>query len=84
MSSFPIITTINKWQEILQVSQSKPVKHSTQCSISAMALTELEQFQQTEEVKNVHFMMVPVIENRSISNEIAEHFQVKYESPQAL
>lgn len=87
MSSFPIITTMDKWQEILQISYKQPVllmKHSTQCPISTMALTEVEQFQQTEEAKDVHIVMVHVIENRSISNEIADYFQIKHESPQVL
>lgn len=87
MSTFPLITTSNQLERVIQSSQEQPIllfKHSTQCPISANALTEVTSFGQSEEGKDVEIHVVHVIENRPISNEIAEVFGIKHESPQAF
>lgn len=54
-------------------------KHSTTCPISAKAHEEFQSF--VEETK-VDAAQVFVIEDRPVSNHIAEKFDIKHESPQ--
>ena len=57
-------------------------KHSTQCPISSVAYEEFTDFLQG--VPDLPCGAVLVIENRKLSNAIAERFGVRHESPQAL
>jgi bacillithiol system protein YtxJ len=56
-------------------------KHSTRCSISSMALNRLER---DTAPTNTNFYYLDLIKYRSISNAIAEQFDVYHESPQIL
>lgn len=56
-------------------------KHSTRCSISSMAKNRLERSAQPGEVE---FYYLDLIRFRSVSNKIAEEFNVYHESPQVL
>jgi bacillithiol system protein YtxJ len=58
-------------------------KHSTRCNISSMAKSRLEKAWDfsTEEIKPYY---LDLIENRQLSNTIAEKFDVFHESPQVL
>lgn len=56
-------------------------KHSTRCSISNMALHRLEK---ATPPANANFYYLDLLNNRNISNQIAEVFQVHHESPQVL
>ena len=56
-------------------------KHSTRCSISSMAKNRLDR---TEAPGGVEFHFLDLIAHRSISNRIAEIFNVAHESPQVL
>ena len=70
--------------EIIEQSKLQPVvifKHSTRCSISSMAKNRLERVAAPE---NVTFYYLDLIRYRSVSNKIAEVFQVYHESPQVL
>ena len=72
-------------EELLERSNTDPViifKHSTQCPISTQAYEEFTDF--AEGYSDVTFGAVLVIENRAISNAIAERFRVRHETPQAL
>src|SRR5438105_3182930 len=72
-------------EQLLERSKTDPVlifKHSTQCSISAQAYEEFTSF--TEGAPNLFCGVVLVVENRKLSNAIAERFGVRHESPQAL
>jgi len=72
-------------EDLLQKSKTDPVlifKHSTQCPISAQAYEEFANF--TEDVPNLTCAAVLVIENRALSNAIAQRFGIPHESPQAL
>jgi len=72
-------------EHLLEKSKTDPVlifKHSTQCSISAQAYDEFVDF--AEGVNGLVCGAVRVIENRRLSNSIAERFGVRHESPQAL
>ncbi|HLS10257.1 bacillithiol system redox-active protein YtxJ [Lentibacillus sp.] len=65
-------------------SMEKPVlffKHSTTCPISAGAYKEYQTFLESAG-DDLGVYMVKVIENREISNQIAEETGVKHESPQ--
>lgn len=70
--------------KIIAESHQKPIvifKHSTRCSISSMAKMRLERAQAPD---IVDFYYLDLIRYRSISNKIAELFNVHHESPQVL
>lgn len=56
-------------------------KHSTTCSISAMALNRLER---SPLPPSIDFYLLDLIRFRSVSNKVAEEFDVSHESPQIL
>ncbi|MFY7899929.1 MAG: bacillithiol system redox-active protein YtxJ [Chitinophagaceae bacterium] len=69
---------------IKQQSFNKPqviFKHSTRCSISSMALSRLER---AEVPQNADFYFLDLIAFRSVSDAVAEEFQVHHESPQVI
>lgn len=87
MSNLPLITTSEELDHWFKRSEEGEVlffKHSTACPISAAAFDVLKSFLKTEQPKQVDVAMVHVIENRDISNKIAEHYNIKHESPQVL
>lgn len=57
------------------------LKHSITCPISAEAKREYEAF---SEQANVPLYILHVQEARPLSNEIAEKYKIKHESPQVL
>ena len=72
-------------EQLLNRSNINPViifKHSTQCSVSVQAYEEFAAF--VESTDDLVCGAVMVIENRRLSNAIAERFGVRHESPQAL
>lgn len=69
---------------LLKESFIKPqiiFKHSTRCSISAMAKGRLDRF---EPGQSVVFHYLDILKNRRLSNSIAEKLNVHHESPQVL
>jgi bacillithiol system protein YtxJ len=58
------------------------LKHSLTCPISQAAYKEYEKF--AAENQGVPTYYLAVQEARPLSNEIAEKFQIKHESPQAI
>lgn len=72
--------------EIIEKSKAKPViifKHSTRCSISAMAKSRLERSWDIDSEKaEVYYL--DLISYRNISNRIADEFDVIHQSPQIL
>jgi bacillithiol system protein YtxJ len=78
------ITEETQLAEIQTASKTQPVlifKHSTRCSISAMAKGRLERSMAPE---GVLFYFLDLIRYRTISNKIEELFHVHHESPQVL
>lgn len=78
------INTIDQLEQIKSASFTKPqviFKHSTTCSISRMAL---DRFERDNAPENVDFHYLDLLNYRSISNAIAEFFQVHHESPQVI
>jgi bacillithiol system protein YtxJ len=74
-------------QTIREESAQQPVlifKHSTSCSISRTTLDRLERNWKDEDMKHLKPYYLDLLNHRNISNEIAEVFQVKHESPQVL
>ena len=72
----------NQLAELVQLSYQKPqfiFKHSTRCGVSSMAMNRLER----NDI-GADFYLVDVIGNRSLSNKIAEQFDIYHESPQLL
>lgn len=59
-------------------------KHSTRCSISSMALNRMERSWNESEMQGVSPYILDLIAYRSLSNRIAELFDVYHESPQVL
>lgn len=71
-------------KQLIIKSQSRPqviFKHSTRCSISAVALQRLQKAQQPQDVD---FYFLDLLAHRPLSNKVAETFSVHHESPQVL
>ena len=71
-------------KEIVEKSKAKPqviFKHSTRCSISAMAKGRLERGLAPG---NADFYFLDLINYRNISNQVSSEFDVSHESPQIL
>lgn len=56
-------------------------KHSTRCSISKMVLSR---FESTHDSASLSVYLLELLNYRDISNQIANDFNVKHESPQLL
>ena len=79
------LTQDHDLEQLVERSKTDPVlifKHSTQCSISAQVYEEFTNF--AEGTPDLFCGVVLVVENRRLSNAIAERFGVRHESPQAL
>lgn len=79
------------WIQLTELSQLEEIKnnevpsiifkHSTRCSISGIALRT---FENSFDIEGVKVYFLDLISFRSISNEIADKFDVFHQSPQAL
>jgi bacillithiol system protein YtxJ len=58
-------------------------KHSTRCSISTMALNRIERSWNLPEVE-VPTYYLDLLNNRSLSEKIAQTYSISHESPQVL
>jgi bacillithiol system protein YtxJ len=72
--------------EIIEISKLKPViifKHSTTCGISKFVWSK---FQKEYKISNedIDFYYLDLLSYRSISNEVAERFNIVHQSPQLL
>ncbi|GAB3757005.1 bacillithiol system redox-active protein YtxJ [Spirosoma pomorum] len=71
--------------EIKEESENQPIlifKHSTTCSISAMALSRMER--NWSDQLGVKPYYLDLLANRAISNKIVNEFGIEHESPQVL
>jgi bacillithiol system protein YtxJ len=78
------LTDEEQLKQIINKSQIRPqviFKHSTRCSISAVAL---QRMQKSEQPSDIDFYFLDLLANRPLSNKIAEVFSVHHESPQVL
>src|SRR5690606_26222974 len=82
--------TLDKLEQINEIkkeSETRTVlifKHSTRCSISAMAWDRLKRNWKAEDSEKLSPYYLDLIRYRELSNEIAEKFAVEHESPQVL
>ena len=79
------LTDLGQLNEIIQLSNEKPVaifKHSTRCSVSRMALKQFENEFNSPDSVETYFL--DLIAYRDVSNEIATRFQVVHQSPQLV
>lgn len=79
------LTTDTQLDTIKAESASQPVlifKHSTTCSISAMALSRMERNWSDE--AGIKPYILDLLANRPLSRAIAETFGVDHQSPQVL
>lgn len=78
------LTDGEQLKQIISKSQIKPqviFKHSTRCSISAVALQRLQKVSQPSDID---FYFLDLLSYRGLSNKIADTFNVHHESPQVL
>lgn len=80
------LSTLNQLSDIEKFSFEKPqiiFKHSTSCSISRMAKSRMEAgLEDLEKQADIYYL--DLLANRSVSNSIAEKWNVEHESPQVL
>ncbi len=79
------LISINQLENIRQNSFETPCvifKHSTRCSISAMALHRFEKA--WEDTNSITPYYLDLLQHRDISNKIAEDYHVHHESPQII
>ncbi|MDX2063461.1 MAG: bacillithiol system redox-active protein YtxJ [Bacteroidia bacterium] len=83
---FRPLESLDELERIAAASASRPqvlFKHSTRCSISAMALSRMTQGA-NHLADKADVYVLDLIRYREVSNAIAERFQVHHESPQLL
>jgi bacillithiol system protein YtxJ len=85
-AKFYTLDKMEQFDEIDEISQSKPVvlfKHSTRCSISRMALKQFDtEFNYPEE--KIDWYLLDLLNHRDLSNEIASRYNVMHQSPQIV
>lgn len=86
-SSMKTISSTDDLADLVKQSNEQPVlifKHSNACPVSARALGEVQRLLDGVEDADFGFGMVVVQQARSVSNDIAERFGIRHESPQAI
>ncbi|MES2680959.1 MAG: bacillithiol system redox-active protein YtxJ [Bacteroidota bacterium] len=78
------LAELNKLDEESALQPVLILKHSSACSISAMALGRLERKWLPGDHQKLKPFFLDLIRYRNISNEIASRYQLRHESPQVL
>lgn len=81
-----MLTSVEQLREVIEGSVEKPVllfKHSTRCSISAMALNSLQR-NWTGSEEEIDLYYLDLLDHRDVSNAIAVETGVMHQSPQAI
>ena len=76
------LTTRDELDAALEAPIVVLYNHSPICAVSTWSLREVQRF--TREHPDTAVYQIDVINNRDLSNWIAEHFGIRHESPQAL
>ena len=76
------LETLDDLNRVLETGTVVLYKHSTACWISSMTWNHIRRF--AKKSPEVNIGVVRVIEERAISNAIAERFGIRHESPQAI
>lgn len=78
------LTDEEQLKQIITKSQLRPqviFKHSTRCSISAVAL---QRMQKVAQPADIDFYFLDLLVYRNLSNKISDTFKIDHESPQVL
>mgnify|MGYP001351081603 CR=1 FL=1 len=75
------MSELNKIKEDSFQNHQFLFKHSTRCSISKMVLSR---FASTNDSASLSVYLLDLLNHRDLSNQIADDFNVKHESPQLL
>ncbi len=78
------LTNMSELDKIKEDSYQNPqsiFKHSTRCSISKMVLSR---FESNNDSASLSVYLLDLLNYRELSNQIADDFNVKHESPQLL
>lgn len=81
------ITSAEDLKNINQHSENQKImifKHSTTCSISASVLARMERKWNDEKAKNIVPYYLDLLSFRELSNQLAQNYGIKHESPQVL
>jgi bacillithiol system protein YtxJ len=87
MTPWQPLTQAEQLPEIVRESAEQPViifKHSTTCSISAMAKSKIERQWADAGLADAKLYYLDLLSYRPISQELAQKFGVQHESPQLL
>ncbi|GAA4717218.1 bacillithiol system redox-active protein YtxJ [Brevibacillus fulvus] len=80
MPQFKQLRSVEELEQFLQEPGKRLLfKHSTTCPISANAYGEFQAFLEGQQLPAA---VIHVIEDRPVSNEVADRFAIKHESPQ--
>lgn len=85
MIEWKTIESSDQIEEIIQASRTTPVviyKHSRHCGVSFFVRARLEK--QWKNGYDVDFYFLDLVSHRDVSNEVADRFGVRHESPQVL
>lgn len=81
------LENLEQLEKLEEESKTQPVailKHSTRCGISRMVLRQFENSYDLEEGEEIKLYFLDLLSYREISNEIANRFNVRHESPQLI
>lgn len=81
------LQTEEQIRDLHQLSFQKPVvifKHSTRCSISAVSWSRFNEAFSKTDMDFADFYYLDILQNRNISNALAEKYAIQHESPQVL
>jgi bacillithiol system protein YtxJ len=81
------VHTLQQLDALFVKSNDAPVlifKHSTACPVSADAKDEVQEFAKTADANGLAIALIYVIEDRPVSNAIAQRTGVQHQSPQAI
>jgi len=81
-----VLTSESQLKDIIADVEHPAVifKHSTRCSISSTALSRLERAWNEADVAPLQAYYLDLLAYRSVSNKIADTFNVTHQSPQLL
>ena len=85
--NWSVLDKLETLEEIKKASKDGLVmiyKHSVTCSISGSALHRLERNWEVEEMNGLTPYYLDLLRFREVSNQVAQEFSVRHESPQVL
>lgn len=85
--NWSVLDKLETLEDIKEASKDGLVmiyKHSMTCPISGSALHRLERNWEVEEMKGITPYYLDLLRFREVSNQVAQEFSVRHESPQVL